>query len=529
MDQFLKMIATVTGGIGIILLGMVLMTDSLKSLSGNTMKKVLYRLTSNSFISVLSGAGFTSLIHNSSAVILATVGFVGAGLLSFTSAIGVILGANLGTTSTAWIVAIVGFKFHIGIITLPFVAVGALMKLFSKGKRATIGMAVAGFCLLFVGIDVLQDGMRFLSQYINLSGFSISSIPDELILVAVGIAMTVALQSSTVAVVTTITALNAGTITLEQSALLLIGQNIGKFYYGILASIGASNTARQTALVHILFNVATGVVVFVIHDYFTLAVVSICRYFGAVNPSIVISAYHTAFNLFGIVLMLPFGKYIATLVKIIIKPKVSVLTKRLDFRIANVPSVAVEAARFTIAEIAALILLAMRELVIAEVPYPKILEKIDEADEALVHTSEFLANVRSEPDASFVYNQHIDVLHATEHLKRLAEACREAETVRTTAHTPYLRQLALDHLAEIDATIIWLQEKRGKAPTESVEQISSQFAEVRKQMRNDILDKTAHSEIQPDVAFGLLEAMRWLDRLAYHVWRAIYHLSSTGT
>jgi Na+/phosphate symporter len=105
------------------------------------------------------------------------------------------------------------------------------MKLFSKGKKATIGMAIAGFCLLFVGIDILQDGMRFLSHYINLSGFTVISMLDELILVAVGIAMTVALQSSTVAGVTAITALNAGTINLEQSRCFYRSKH-RKFYYG---------------------------------------------------------------------------------------------------------------------------------------------------------------------------------------------------------------------------------------------------------------------------------------------------------
>jgi phosphate:Na+ symporter len=294
MEQILTMSAKIVGGIGVILLGMVLMTDSLKSLGGDTMKRVLYRLTKNSFVSVLSGAGFTALIHNSSAVILATVGFVGAGLLGFSNAIGVIFGANLGTTSTAWVVALVGFKLNIGIIILPLVAIGAFMKLFMKGSRASAGLAIAGFALLFVGIDVLNEGMRHLPHHITLSSFTLNNVFDEALLVGVGVVMTIALQSSTVAIVTTITAVNAGAITLEQATRLIIGQNIGKLYYGVIASIGVSVSAKRLAVVHIMFNVLTGLVIFALHSHFTRTVVAMCDIAGVTNPAIILSAFHTS-------------------------------------------------------------------------------------------------------------------------------------------------------------------------------------------------------------------------------------------
>lgn len=525
MEQILTMSAKIVGGIGVILLGMVLMTDSLKSLGGDTMKRVLYRLTKNSFVSVLSGAGFTALIHNSSAVILATVGFVGAGLLGFSNAIGVIFGANLGTTSTAWVVALVGFKLNIGIIILPMVAIGAFMKLFMKGSRASAGLAIAGFALLFVGIDVLNEGMRHLPHHITLSNFTLNNVFDEALLVGVGIVMTIALQSSTVAIVTTITAVNAGAITLEQATLLIIGQNIGKLYYGVIASIGVSVSAKRLAVVHIMFNVLTGLVIFALHSHFTRTVVAMCDIAGVTNPAIILSAFHTSFNFFGIVLFLPLIGQVRKVAESLVPEKVSPLIRRLDFSTTKIPSVAIETVRITLEEIAALILSAMKDLILADRPFSEIVEKIDEADDALVHTGAFLSHIRSEPESALVRNQHLDVLHAAEHLTRLAEACREIDVVRTTAKTSYLRQLALDHIQEIDDTILWMQGKRKEAPTESIEQISMQFAEIRKKMRTEILDQTAQCEVQADEAFRLLEAMRWIDRLAYHVWRATFHLS----
>lgn len=525
MNTIITTGGTILGGVGILLLGMVLMTDGLKSLSGNTLRKVLGKMTTNRTVAVLSGTGITALIQNSSATILATVGLVGAGLLDFSQAIGVIIGANLGSTSTGWIVALVGFKFNIKIVTLPLIAVGALMKLLSDGKKASLGIVIAGFGLIFVGIGILQEGMQNLSQYIHLAGFGVDSIWDKLLLVGIGIVMTVVMQSSSVAVVMTLAALNAHTISIQQAAVLVIGQNVGKVFYGVLAAVGASVPAKRSAYIHIFFNIITGIAVFIMLDFFTYMTGEMCRVCGSSDPAILLCAFHTGFNLLGVILLFPFTGGLTRILEMMVHEKLPYLTRNLDYSIADIPPVALESARAAIVGIAALILSSMKDLVLAEVPYHDIIKKIEEADDALRYTSDFLAHVRSNPEAAMDHDHHITILHSTEHLKRLAEACREVETVRTTAHTPYLRQLALDQLDSIESSIMWLQGKRADAPTESVQQISRMFAEIRKKMRTEMIDKIAQGEMNPDNAFRLLEAMRWIDRLAYHVWRAILHLS----
>jgi len=155
----LSVIVQLMGGIGLFLLGMSLMTDSLKAIAGEALRQWLVRFTNSPIKAVLSGIGLTVVVQSSTATTLATIGFVSAGVLSFSHAIGVIIGANIGTTSTGWMVALLGLKFSIASFALPLIGVGALLKLLGKEKIAFIGLTLAGFGLLFFGIQILQDAM----------------------------------------------------------------------------------------------------------------------------------------------------------------------------------------------------------------------------------------------------------------------------------------------------------------------------------------------------------------------------------
>jgi len=524
MGHFLTITAGITGSIGLVLLGMAIMSEGLQALAGDRVKQLLSRFTGNPLTGVLTGTGITVLIHSSSATILATIGFVNAGLLSLAQAIGIIFGSNLGTTSTAWIVALIGFKFHISTFTLPFITVGALMKLFLKGKKTSIGMAIAGFGLLFLGADMLQESMRGAGGFINLAGYTFSSWGDRCVLAGTGFLMTFLLQSSTVAIVATLAALSSGAVSMEQAALIVVGLNTGKVYYGLLGFIGASTAGKRTALVHIFFNLATGIILFVFVDFFVPPVIRLCGYFGTSSASIIICTLHTAFNLLGIVFWLPVYKPVADLMGRLVPEKGPVLTRFLDFRVAKVPHVAVETARLTIVEVARVVMRSIRDLVVAEKPYCEAVDGLDSVDNALGETQKFLSSVVSSPDASQVHRQHLDVLHAMEHLTRLVEACRELENVRVTAHSEFLRKLILNQLKEFDMVIKWLDGEIPEAPLKNVEHISSMFAEIRRKKRTDMIGDIARGGLKPEEGFDNLEAMRWIDRIAYHVWRSIFHL-----
>ena len=153
------MITTILGGVGLFLLGMLLMTDGLKAIAGRALNRVLSQFTRNPVVGTISGAVITALVQSSSVTTLAVIGFVSAGLLTFPQTLGLIFGMNLGTTSTAWIVSLVGFKVNISAIALPLVALGTFLKLFSDGKVTNYGSIITGFGLIFVGISTMQDGM----------------------------------------------------------------------------------------------------------------------------------------------------------------------------------------------------------------------------------------------------------------------------------------------------------------------------------------------------------------------------------
>ena len=405
------------------------------------------------------------------------------------------------------------------------ICVGALMKLLGKGKEANAGLALAGFGILFVGIDILQGGMREFSQIIDLTGFAADSIPDRLLLILIGFIMTILLQSSSVELVTTLAALAAGSITLEQSAILVIGQNMGKTFYGFIGYIGASVSAKRTALVHVFFNMFTGIIVFVSLGFFIESVAWICGLFGHCSPAILLCSFHTAFNLLGIVLLLPFKSKISDLMKFVVKDEKSMLTRQLDFSVVDIPPIAIKTARASLIEIFLLIMQVIRDLTVAETPYQQLARKLDASDSGLHETKRFMSAVTSNPDSSALHEKHLDIIHSTEHLERLSEACREVDNIRTAGHSDFLRNLTISQLKQFDGIIEWLQGDRPQSPVKSVEKLSSLLANTRRAKREEIISEIACGRVEPDSAFRLLEAIRWVDRIAYHIWRAIYHIS----
>ncbi|EIM39317.1 Na/Pi-cotransporter II-like protein [Acinetobacter sp. HA] len=161
--------AQLCGGIGLFLLGMTLMTDGLKDIAGESLRQWLGRFTGSPLKAMSSGIIFTLIVQSSTATTLATIGFVSAGILTFAQSVGVIIGANIGTTSTGWMVALLGVKFSIGQFALPLITAGALLKILAQGRLALTGLVIAGFGLIFFGIELLQVAMSSLANRIDLS------------------------------------------------------------------------------------------------------------------------------------------------------------------------------------------------------------------------------------------------------------------------------------------------------------------------------------------------------------------------
>lgn len=519
------MVTTLIGGIGIFLLGMVLLTDGLKAAAGSALRSVLGRLTGGPLKAAASGAALTAIVQSSSATTLATIGFVSAGLLTFPQSVGVIFGANIGTTSTGWIVSVIGLKVNVATAALPLVAAGALMRLLGRDRVASAGLALAGFGLIFIGIDFMQDGMAGLADRIDLGAISAEGAGGRVVLIGIGLVMTVLMQSSSAAVATTLTAVHAGAIDIEAAAALVVGQNVGTTVTAALAAIGAAVPARRTAAAHIGFNVLTGTVAFVLLPFVSDATDAT----GLTDdPAIAVAAFHTIFNVVGVALLLPFTAAYAARIERLIPDRNRTLTQHLDPSVASIAPVALEVARRTLITVAG-VAYASAHALLVETPRPHTVgRRTEEMSAAIGETRRFLALVRTSPDSGAEHARHVSLLHALDHLDRLTDALGEAHYAATLRGTTAGAQAAQTLAAALEAAAPWAAGDEGApSPAATLGAASAALADERKSHRRALLAAAA-THLDPDEAAREIEALLWLDRVGYHSWRAALHLSSEG-
>ncbi len=514
----ITILSTLAGGIGLFLLGMVLMTDGLKALAGDALRRLLQRFTGSRLSAIATGAGVTALVQSSSATTLATIGFVSAGLLGFGNAIGVILGANLGTTSTGWLVSLLGLKFSIAAFAMPLVGAGALMRLLGRDRIAQAGSVLAGFGLIFVGIDVLQDGMAGLAGHIDLAAYAGSGVGARLVLVAVGAAMTVLMQSSSAAVATTLTALAGGAISTEQAAALVIGQNIGTTVTAGIAAIGASVAAKRTALVHVVFNLGAGLIAFAILPWFVDAAEHLTGDDGSgAAHALTIAAFHTLFNLLGVLLFLPLIPQLAALATRLLPEHRSALTRHLDPSLREVPALAIGASVTTLrAVLAEAFDAAGRTLHGARHPGPAAFAAWREATEAAGELVE-----RLPPGDPRSLQRLTATLHLLDHVRQFVRAAGKPSRYLHLGLLPALRERS-NLLAGALLAAAPVLAKAGQLPDDQLPATPPDG--VSGGLRAEILAASAAGTIEVDQALAALNAQRWLERLTHHARRSLAYL-----
>jgi phosphate:Na+ symporter len=285
------------GGIGLFLLGMKLMTEGLKLAAGDGLRHVLTYATRSRVRGVASGAMITGVVQSSSAVIFATIGFVNAGILGLGQAVGVIYGANLGTTATTWLVSVVGLGFSLKAFALPFIGLGMLLRLTARHSRLRgLGDAVTGFGVFFLGLDVLTDMFRDTGPMLT-PAFTDSGGLMLLLHLLAGFLMTVVMQSSSAALAVILTAATGGVIALPGAAAMMIGANLGTTSTAVFAALDATPNARRVASAHVLFNVVEACILFLFFGLL-LALVEWLATAVGLGPSIAVSLafFHTIGN-----------------------------------------------------------------------------------------------------------------------------------------------------------------------------------------------------------------------------------------
>jgi len=298
---------TFFGGIGLFLLGMRLMTDGLKVAAGDTLRAILASATRSRLRGLASGVLITAMVQSSSAVIFATVGFVNAGLLSLYQAIGIIYGANLGTTLTSWIVAILGFNVNLQAMAMPAIGIGmGLWVAFGSRRYGAIGQALVGFGIFFLGIDILKNSFADLGDAAALSNLVDRGIPGLLLFVLAGITLTVLMQSSSAALAVTLTAAAGGLIPLTAAAAMVIGANVGTTSTAAFAAMGATAPAKRAASAHVIFNAITALSAFLLLPVMMWLVNLLAETIGFTEQAATsLAVFHTMTKLLGIMIMWP--------------------------------------------------------------------------------------------------------------------------------------------------------------------------------------------------------------------------------
>lgn len=348
----LGMLFKFIGGLGLFLYGMNIMADGLQRSTGGKMQKLMGFLTKNRLVAVMVGAGVTALIQSSSATTVMVVGFVNAGMLSLAQAVGVIMGANIGTTITAWIVSMSEW----GAVMKPeffapvLVGIGAFFILFSRSEnKKKIGEILVGFGVLFIGLSFMSDSIKpYREAPIFANAFAVLG-KNPLLAIIAGGAVTAIIQSSSASVGILQTLAMNGIVNWQSAVFITLGQNIGTCVTAIISSAGAGKNAKRASVIHLLFN-AIGAAVFGI-IMFVVFKINTAWASSAIN-SVEISIFHTIFNIMNTLILFPFGNLLVKLSEIFVRDGeeteeeslVQEMSRRLDRRILNNPTFAIETA-----------------------------------------------------------------------------------------------------------------------------------------------------------------------------------------
>lgn len=448
----IQIIINVAGGLALFLFGMKIMSESLQNATGDRLRVVLGKVTSNRFLGVLTGFSITSVVQSSSATTVMLVSFVGAGLLNLQQSIGIILGANIGTTVTGWIVALFGFKIKIATFALPAIAIGFFLRFLKNEDLKQWGEVLLGFGILFLGLDIMKDAFKPLKDSVEFMGmmnqFSATDFPTTLLVVCIGSFITMVIQSSSATMAMTMTFAFNGLIDFPTCCALILGENIGTTITANIAAIGASATARRCARAHTLFNVF-GVIwmMALMHHVFIPFVdfiipgdpYSLDAAAGSTVIADHMAAFHTVFNVTNTIIFLPFVNFLANVVTKLVKvtdeeaeqKKEHFRLRFISSNIISTPAINIREARLETWRMSS-ICVEMFDMVMSVFDMPEdklgdlveqIHKKEEDTDALEKEISEFLVTL-SKYNISWRHSHEIaKLLHMVNELERIGDHC----------------------------------------------------------------------------------------------------------
>jgi len=301
---------TIAAGVAILLFGMIMLEEGFRVFTKGFLQKILQNATNKLYKSLSVGALVTALLQSSSLVSVITISFISAGLISLSGGIGLIFGANIGTTATAWLVAGFGLKIKIAELAMPMLIFGIIFSFQKKTSFKGIGNVLAGLGFFFLGIHYMKEGFDIFKQYIDLTNYAVPGFSGVILYAGIGIIITTILQSSSATLALILTALAAGQIEYENALALAIGANVGTTITSILGSISSNASGRRLAGAHFIFNIVTGVVALALFYPLVNMVNYLSDLFSiaSTNYTLKLAIFHTIFNVLGVIIMIPFIK-----------------------------------------------------------------------------------------------------------------------------------------------------------------------------------------------------------------------------
>jgi len=523
--SWLQTAGGLAGGVGLFLLGMWMMTEGLKLSAGPQLEQMLARATRSRARGLAAGVLVTAIVQSSSAVTVATIGFVNAGLLNLSQALWVLFGTNVGTTMTGWLVAVVGLKFKIEALALPLVGLGMLLRMGGEsGRRGALGMALAGFGVLFIGIATLQSSFAGLAADFQIPA-GVGPL-HTLMLVGIGVALTVLMQSSSAALAVALTAAQGGMLSLYGAAAVVIGSNLGTTVTALIAAIGATPNARRAAAAHVLFNVITGLVALLLLPWLVGALGALADAGGlARGIAVELALFHTTFNLLGVLLMWPLAERLTRFLerRFRTQEEDEARPRYLDANVLSVPTLALGALDRELRRLGALAL-RMIEGSISQPPAPTLDRERQTADRLQQAIAEFIVQVSRKGMSQTSARRLPELLRvaryyeaAAEQAMQAAAAARQAASTGTAASDGF-RQRALVLLSLIDPT-------RAPAPLVDIDSELATFEACYQSLKADLLEAGAQGRLPVIQMEASLQAASAIRRAVQQAHKALQRLA----
>jgi len=522
--MILGILGDLAGGLGLFLLGMHLMTTGMKQAAGQKLKKTLEAATRSPGRGLLSGIFITALVQSSSAVTVATIGFVNAGLLRLRQSINVIYGCNIGTTMTGWLVALIGFKIKISAFALPLVALGMLLKLAGNERKIShLGMALAGFGLFFIGLDFLKTAFEGLDDQLPLT--EIQQTPIGLILfVLAGFLLTFLMQSSSAAMAVTLSLTAAGSIPLAAAGALVIGANLGTTSTAVLSVIGATSNAKRIAAAHVIFNLITGTV-----GVLLLILTASLINEDSINYDYVtlLALFHTIFNVVGVIIMWPMTERLETFLNKRFRSQEEDLsrTQYLDKTLLSTPSLAIEAMTNELVRVSKISSAMARAAISADTQEtPRLQAMMDSIHKLNGKIGKFNQNIAREnltEEISVILPTALRITRYYSEIARLSALMPNYYEFFDLVSDRTLKQLIHDFQQQIilliDSSEIHSDfDQSGLESRDLLKQLENQYQHIKAQ----VMHSTLNGQIKPKDSIMLLDAISHIHRLAEQVEKA---------